>query len=151
MIPSALGAAPAFDGLPALERHLRAIHAPFGRLTDAQWAHLAATSARRLPDGQWALHYDPAIATPILAAEPADADLSPFWAGVEVPVRPSMGLLTQPISCIGLPVIAAPVLGFSLPIGVQLIAAPWREDVLFRAAALLEQLGVCGYVTPGGR
>ena len=81
-----IGAAPAFDGLPALERHLRAIHAPFGRLTDAQWAHLAATSARRLPDGQWALHYDPAIATPILAAEPADADLSPFWAGVEVPV-----------------------------------------------------------------
>ena len=81
-----IGNAPTFDGLPALERHLRAVHAPFGRLTDAQWAHLAATSARRLPDGRWTLHYDPAIATPILAAEPADADLSPFWSAVRVPV-----------------------------------------------------------------
>ena len=81
-----IGAAPAFDDLPALERHLRAVHAPFGRLTDAQWAHLAATSARRLPDGRWALHYDPAIAAPILAAEPADADLSASWSAVRVPV-----------------------------------------------------------------
>ena len=81
-----IGAVPAFPDLPALERHLRAVHAPFGRLTDAQWAHLAATSARRLPDGRWALHYDPAIAAPILAAEPEDADLSAFWAAVEVPV-----------------------------------------------------------------
>ena len=81
-----IGAAPAFDGLPALERHLRAVHAPFGRLTDAQWTHLAATSARRLPDGRWTLHYDPAITAPILAAEPADADLSPFWSAVRVPV-----------------------------------------------------------------
>ena len=51
------------------------------------------------------------------------------------------------VSCIGLPVIAAPVRAF-LPIGVQLIARPWREDVLFRAAAALEALGVCGYVPP---
>jgi Asp-tRNA(Asn)/Glu-tRNA(Gln) amidotransferase A subunit family amidase len=42
------------------------------------------------------------------------------------------------------------VLGFSLPIGVQLIAPPWREDLLFRAAAALEALGVCGTVTPIG-
>ena len=31
----------------------------------------------------------------------------------------------------------------TLPIGVQLIAAPWREDVLFRAAAALERAGIC--------
>jgi AtzE family amidohydrolase len=61
-----------------------------------------------------------------------------------LPLRPSMGLLTQPISCIGLPVCAVPVWGAhaSMPIGVQLIAAPWREDIALRAAAVLETRGV---------
>ncbi len=61
-----------------------------------------------------------------------------------LPLRPSMGLLTQPISCIGLPVCAVPVWDAhpSMPIGVQLIAAPWREDIALRAAAVLEGLGV---------
>jgi Asp-tRNA(Asn)/Glu-tRNA(Gln) amidotransferase A subunit family amidase len=55
-----------------------------------------------------------------------------------------MGLLTQPISCIGLPVCAVPVWGAhaSLPIGVQVIAAPWREDLALRVAAALEAAGV---------
>jgi amidase/aspartyl-tRNA(Asn)/glutamyl-tRNA(Gln) amidotransferase subunit A len=61
-----------------------------------------------------------------------------------LPLRPSMGLLTQPISCIGLPVCAVPVWDAHprMPIGVQLIAAPWREDITLRAAAVLEGLGV---------
>ncbi|HVY05487.1 MAG TPA: AtzE family amidohydrolase [Burkholderiales bacterium] len=57
-------------------------------------------------------------------------------------VRPSMGLFTQPISFIGAPVVAAPIAGGELPIGVQLIAAPWREDLCFAAAAMLESAGV---------
>lgn len=70
--------------------------------------------------------------------------------GAMIPVRPNLGIYTQPISCIGLPVIAAPIadpvgLGTpgGMPIGVQLIAAPWAEDKLFRVAAALERLGVC--------
>jgi len=64
-----------------------------------------------------------------------------------LPLRPSMGLLTQPLSCIGLPVCSVPVWGCDpdlpqLPIGVQLIAAPWREDLTLRAAAALEALGL---------
>jgi Asp-tRNA(Asn)/Glu-tRNA(Gln) amidotransferase A subunit family amidase len=31
----------------------------------------------------------------------------------------------------------------ALPIGVQLIAAPWREDLCLRVAAALEAQGVC--------
>jgi Asp-tRNA(Asn)/Glu-tRNA(Gln) amidotransferase A subunit family amidase len=59
-----------------------------------------------------------------------------------------MGLLTQPISCIGLPVVTVPLWGQNpqaphLPIGVQVIAAPWREDHALRVAAELEALGVC--------
>lgn len=65
--------------------------------------------------------------------------------GRDLPLRPNMGLLTQPISCIGLPVCSVPVWGAhpTLPIGVQLIAAPWREDLALRAAAVLEAAGIC--------
>jgi AtzE family amidohydrolase len=63
--------------------------------------------------------------------------------GVEMPVRPNLGLLTQPISFIGLPVAVAPLwCAGGLPIGVQLIAAPWREDLCLRAAWALEQSGL---------
>ena len=91
--------------------------------------------------------------------------------GRELPCRPSMGLLTQPISCIGLPVCAVPLWPQDspkplpqdgpnpasgtkpaaiypakalahLPIGVQLISAPWREDVCLAAAKALEDAGV---------
>lgn len=64
--------------------------------------------------------------------------------GREVPFRPSVGVLTQPVSFIGLPVVAAPVSRpGKLPLGVQLIAAPWREDLAMRVAAHLEAEGVC--------
>jgi aspartyl-tRNA(Asn)/glutamyl-tRNA(Gln) amidotransferase subunit A len=62
--------------------------------------------------------------------------------GVELPVRANLGLYTQPISFIGLPVVAVPVPLEPLPIGVQIIAAPWREDVAMRIAYALEQAGV---------
>jgi len=64
--------------------------------------------------------------------------------GQRVPLRPSLGLLAQPISCIGLPVVVAPMPGEgagALPMGVQLIAAPWREDLCFRVAAALAASG----------
>lgn len=73
--------------------------------------------------------------------------------GQMIPVRPNLGIYTQPISCIGLPVIAAPVAGVptpgDMPIGVQLIGAPWAEDKLFRLAAHLERIGAC--CTPNPR
>ena len=56
-----------------------------------------------------------------------------------LPLRPSLGLLAQPFSCIGLPVTTVPVFApGDAPIGVQLIAPPWREDLCLRAAAFLE-------------
>jgi len=64
--------------------------------------------------------------------------------GQRLPARPSLGLLTQPISLIGLPVCAVPVWNChpTMPIGVQLIAAPWREGMLLRVAHQLELTGV---------
>ena len=62
--------------------------------------------------------------------------------GVEMPLRPNLGLYTQPVSFIGLPVVAVPVPLTPLPIAVQIIAAPWREDVALRIARALEKEGV---------
>jgi AtzE family amidohydrolase len=68
--------------------------------------------------------------------------------GVEMAVRPNVGIYTQPISFIGLPVAAAPVPLTPLPIAVQVIAAPWREDVALRVAHALEQTGVAAAPRP---
>ncbi len=63
--------------------------------------------------------------------------------GKQVVARPLMGLLTQPISFIGLPAAVAPIVREgAMPIGVQIIAAPWREDLLLRVAAALENAGI---------
>ena len=67
---------------------------------------------------------------------------------VELPVRANLGLYTQPISFIGLPVVAVPVPLAPLPIGVQIIAAPWREDVALRIAHALEAQGVVAAPRP---
>jgi AtzE family amidohydrolase len=63
--------------------------------------------------------------------------------GQEILVRPNIGLYTQPISFIGLPALSVPVQrDGGLPLGVQVIAAPWREDLLFAIAASLEKMGI---------
>jgi len=63
-------------------------------------------------------------------------------------VRANLGLYTQPISFIGLPVVVVPVPLKPLPIGVQIIAAAWREDVPLRIAHALEQAGVAAATEP---
>jgi pimeloyl-ACP methyl ester carboxylesterase len=90
-----------FPSLAALEAHLRLVHAPFGQLTDAQWAHLARHSYRSVldPAGSFALHYDPKIVEPIAASVPLDADMWPVWDHIKIPVLTIRGassdLLTE--------------------------------------------------------
>ncbi len=61
--------------------------------------------------------------------------------GKDVALRPNLGLYTQPISFIGLPVVCVPVVSTGLPRGVQLIGAPASEGLLLAAAALLQRMG----------
>lgn len=62
---------------------------------------------------------------------------------VSLPLRPSLGMLTQPTSSIGLPVAVVPIAdNGALPLGVQLIAPAWHEDWCLRAAAHLQLIGV---------
>src|SRR5579871_4111832 len=70
--------------------------------------------------------------------------------GVELPVRPNIGIFTQPISFIGLPVVAVPVPLDPLPIAVQVIAPPWREDLALKLARALERMGVVAAPPPRG-
>jgi len=63
--------------------------------------------------------------------------------GTDLPTRASMGMLTQPISFLGLPVTTVPLqTAGGLPIGLQLIAAPFKEEMALRAARALEQQGL---------
>ena len=84
----ASGASPAMSRFPdieAVERHLRLVHAPFGPLSDAQWAELARNSARTLPDGRFTMHYDPRIGEPLRGHDPVDVDMWAFWDKISVP------------------------------------------------------------------
>jgi AtzE family amidohydrolase len=70
--------------------------------------------------------------------------------GATVPARPNIGVFTQPISFIGLPVAAVPVrVGGGLPLAVQVIAAPWREDLALRVAGAIEAAGVAAAPVAG--
>ena len=81
-----------------------------------------------------------AAATPCSAPRIGQATIE--LGGRAVPARASLGVLTQPLSFIGLPVVAVPVAGTGMPVGVQVIAAPWREEVALRVALELERRGV---------
>lgn len=119
-----------------------------GSLVPASWVQQAQRVRQRAYREALALFadYDVLIApaTPVPATAIGAQSLA--LAGQTLPARASMGLLTQPLSCLGLPVCVAPVwpgIGADahLPLGVQLIAAPWREADCLLAARRLEQAG----------
>jgi aspartyl-tRNA(Asn)/glutamyl-tRNA(Gln) amidotransferase subunit A len=63
--------------------------------------------------------------------------------GQPLPIRASMGMLTQPISFLGLPVTTVPLrTAQGAPIGLQLIAAPFNEQACLRVARVLEESGI---------
>jgi aspartyl-tRNA(Asn)/glutamyl-tRNA(Gln) amidotransferase subunit A len=87
-----------------------------------------------------------APATPCTA--PMIGQQTLMFGDQEIPVRANLGVYTQPISFIGLPVAAVPVPLSPLPIAVQIIAPPWREDVALRVAHALEANGVVSAQRP---
>ena len=74
-----------FDDIPAIEAHLRSIHEPFGKLTDAQWRHLAEHSAVKTEDGNFRQHYDPAIGRAFSWPLMVDIALWSVWEQVSCP------------------------------------------------------------------
>jgi len=122
-----------------------------GTLVPAAWTQRAQRhrSWFRLQAMALFEHFDLLIApaTPVTATVIGQESFE--LGGRSVPTRANMGLLTQPISFIGLPVAVAPLWPEGglpglpiLPIGVQLIAPAWREDLCLRAARALEQASI---------
>ena len=88
-------------------------------------------------------HVDAILAPATPSVAPLIGQKTFVLDGKEMLLRPNIGVYTQPISFIGLPVVAVPVpTAAGLPIGVQIITAPWREDVALRIARALETNGV---------
>ncbi|WP_312130513.1 AtzE family amidohydrolase [Diaphorobacter nitroreducens] len=118
-----------------------------GALQPAHWYLRAVRFRRQYRDRVHALfrRWDLLIApaTPVTATP-----IGTEWlelGGQRYPCRAAIGLLTQPISFAGCPVTVAPLwpaAGHGLPMGVQLIAAPWNETLCLRAAHVLERAGI---------
>ena len=118
-----------------------------GALQPADW-YLRAQRFRRVYRervnalfADWDVLIAPAtpVSAPLIGTEWLDIN------GTQQPCRAAMGLLTQPISFAGCPVVTAPLWPEGtggMPLGVQLIAAPWREDLAFAAAQRLAEAGV---------
>jgi pimeloyl-ACP methyl ester carboxylesterase len=79
-----IGQDPTFGSYAEIETYIRTVSAPFGNLTDDQWAHITRTNVRERPDGRWGLAYDPGIAVPFKAS-PAPQDLWGLWDAIRCP------------------------------------------------------------------
>jgi pimeloyl-ACP methyl ester carboxylesterase len=75
-----------FADVKELETHLRTIHQPFGKLTDAQWQHIAEHSAEKTEDGDVRQHYDPGIGRAFSWPLMVDISLWDVWDKVACPV-----------------------------------------------------------------
>jgi len=120
-----------------------------GSLIPAAWVVQAQRVRRQVYEEAMELfrHFDLLLAPATPVSAPLIGSESLELNGRSWPMRASLGLLTQPISFIGLPVCTAPLWpdgrgAGAMPLGVQLIAAPWREDVCLSAARALEQAGL---------
>jgi pimeloyl-ACP methyl ester carboxylesterase len=79
------GSPQSFATVMELERYFRAVYAPYGWLSDAQWRTLTETSLRRLPDGRVTPHYDPAMVQQFVH-HPHDYEQWPAWDSLTIPV-----------------------------------------------------------------
>jgi aspartyl-tRNA(Asn)/glutamyl-tRNA(Gln) amidotransferase subunit A len=89
--------------------------------------------------------YDILVAPATPCAAPLIEDPFMEIAGKRVPARSHLGFFTQPLSFIGLPVLAVPLKDSTpMPLGLQLVAAPGGEAKLFAFARQLEAMGIAG-------
>jgi len=123
-----------------------------GALLPAAWVVQAQRFRRWYQDQVRALFQEIDVvlapATPVSAPQIGQKTME--IAGKTLPIRPNLGLFTQPISLIGLPVVTVPVFPAAegLPIGVQIIAAAWNDTTALRVAAYLEANGVVAAPVP---
>ncbi|MDR3511819.1 MAG: AtzE family amidohydrolase [Caulobacteraceae bacterium] len=86
--------------------------------------------------------FDVLLAPTTVCTAPRIGQVTMSFKGRETPIRPNLGVYTQPLSFIGLPVVAAPVNRPGMPVGVQIVTRPWAEALGLRVANHLERAGV---------
>ena len=131
------------DRLEALNRALRDSAEATSSITFAESVRILQGLAREVC-GRWGPDWD-LLVTPTMAIEPPEVGAA--WAGYpDDPMAPlafvmPMGVFTAPFNVCGLPAISVPttLAPSGLPIGTQLVAGPWRDDVLIRVASRLEE------------
>jgi pimeloyl-ACP methyl ester carboxylesterase len=85
-IGSYVGKWPALPTMEAAEAHVRAVSAPFGPHTDAEWRFLTEHVVRPNADGSLRMHYDPSLAVPFTAQEAGhDAELWGVYDAIRCP------------------------------------------------------------------
>ena len=95
-IAAYFGMAPVFPDMAAAEKYVRAVSAPFGPHTDAEWRFLTEVVMRKNADGSLRLHYDPKIAEPFRATMPEkDLELWPLWDAIRCPTLVLRGALSD--------------------------------------------------------
>lgn len=74
-----------FSSLEEVEAYMRSTYLAYRNISDAQWQRLAKYGSRPLEKGEYALHYDPAIAETTKANSDQDVDLWPVWSAISIP------------------------------------------------------------------
>ena len=91
-----LGKAPQFPDFATAVQYIRAVSAPFGAHSDAEWSILTEHVTRRQPDSSYRMHYDPAIAVPFSVATPdKDIELWPYYDAIRCPTLVIRGALSD--------------------------------------------------------
>jgi pimeloyl-ACP methyl ester carboxylesterase len=80
-----VGKDPRFDSLDDFEAYLRKLSVSVGELSDAQWRHLAAFSAREYADGTVGFRYDPGISACFRPDTLRDINLWAHWDMLKLP------------------------------------------------------------------
>ncbi|MBV9191640.1 MAG: alpha/beta hydrolase [Betaproteobacteria bacterium] len=98
-IASYLGQTPAFNTMDEAEKYIRAVSAPFGPHTEAQWRFLTETFVRKDAQGKLRAHYDPRIADEYKRTLPAsDIELWYLYDAIQCPTMVLRGAQSDLLS-----------------------------------------------------
>ena len=98
-IASYVGKWPPLPSVEAAEQLVRAVSAPFGPHTDAEWRFLTEVVLRKNADGGYRFHYDPKIAEPFRKDMPeGDMELWPVWDAIRCPTLAIRGAQSDLLS-----------------------------------------------------
>ncbi|MGH1462978.1 MAG: alpha/beta fold hydrolase [Neptuniibacter sp.] len=74
-----------FSELDQVEAYMRSTYISYRNISDLQWKRLAKYGSKQLDNGQFALHYDPAIAEATKANNSEDINLWAIWSQINIP------------------------------------------------------------------